>query len=105
MWPDIRVGLCVCSVLFMSACNRTINGQAVIGEILKYQSSWQCIRFFSSCYMPADGWTDGRTAMLMNSLRDGSAPNITGLSEDRVDALCAAVLPVRRPVCSVSEKW
>jgi hypothetical protein len=41
----------------------------------------------------------------MNSVRDASAPNITGLSEDQVDAFFAAVLPVRRPGCSVSEKW
>ena len=42
--------------------------------------------------MPADG-------------RTASAPNIAGLSEDTVDAFYAAVLPVRRPGCSVSEKW
>lgn len=90
MRPAIRVGLCVCSVLFVSDCNRTVNGQACIGKMLKYQGSWQCTRLFSSCYMSADG----RTAMLMNSLRDASAPNVTGLSEDLVDAFYAAVLPV-----------
>ena len=65
MRPDIRVGLCLYkySVLFVSDGNRTINGQAVVGKMLKYQSSWQCIRPFASCYMPADG----RTAMLMIS--------------------------------------
>jgi hypothetical protein len=95
MRPDIRVGLCVYkyNVLLVSNCNRTVNGQAVIGKVLKYQSSWQCTRLFSSCYMPADG----RTAMLMNSLRDAKAPNISGLSEDLVDPFYAAVLPVRRP--------
>jgi hypothetical protein len=59
MQPDIPVGMCVYSVLFVSACNRTVNGQAVVGKMLKYQSLWQCIRLFSSCYMPADGRTDG----------------------------------------------
>jgi hypothetical protein len=44
--------------------------------------------------MPADGRTDSD----VNELSAGwSAPNITGLSEDLVDAFCAAVLPVRRP--------
>ena len=35
MRPDIRVGLCVCSVLFVSDCDRTVNGLAVIGKVLK----------------------------------------------------------------------
>lgn len=51
--------------------------------------------------MPAEGRTDSD----VNSLRDANARNITGLSEDLVDAFYAAVLPIRRSGCSISEKW